>query len=253
MNKMIQLFIIIILLSSTFFGQRLSTGFSIGTVANQHIVLPNNFIYPQNSYFIYYTFNEKKDYQPIFNKPISGWIAGFNVNVDYKRFMLTTELMGATSTIKLPLLYPSGLGGLLDDNWSTFETNKLSLQLNVLGNIKLNSKANGPFLQVGSQFSINSFSEVRGTLDTDISDAVWLYISDYEMYGILYTNKRTWMNGIVGVGYKVNDRYYTLRYTQRILGKPEDYPLAKISQFDLMVSQTLNFQKLKKGYKIYLD
>jgi hypothetical protein len=237
----------------TFWSQRLSTGVSFGTIANQHIEFPNNYLFPSNSYFIYYTGNEKKDYKPIYNKPLSGWIAGLNINVDYKSLLLSTELNIATTSIDIPAIYPNDLGNLLGDSWSTFETNKLSFLLNVLANYKLTSKANGPFIQLGGQFSTNSFSEVRGTLDTDISDAVWLFISEYEMYGIIYTNKRTWFNGLFGIGYKVNDRYYTLRYSQRMFGNLEDYPLAKFYQLDFMVSQTLNFQKLKKGYKIYLD
>jgi hypothetical protein len=234
-------------------AQRLSTGFTAGVLANQHISLPNNYLYPRNSYFIYYTGNEKKDGKPIYNKPISGFIVGLTINIDYKRLTFVTELNGALTTIKLPAYYPSGLGSIIGGNWSNFETKKSSLLINTLLNYKVTNRANGPFLQAGLQYSANQHKEVRGTLDTDIADAVWLYISEYEMYGILYTNQQNWWNGIAGIGLKMNDHYYAIRYSQRILGKKEDYPLARYNQIDFMYSRVLNFQKLRKGYKIYLD
>jgi hypothetical protein len=234
-------------------AQRLSTGFIAGVVANQHIALPNNYLYPQNSYFIYYTGNEKKDGKPIFNKPFSGFLAGFTINIDYKRFTLVTELNGALTNITLPAYYPSGLGSIIGGNWSNFKTKKSSFLINTLLNYKITNKANGPFLQLGGQFSFNKHKEVRGTIDTEISDAVWLFISDYEMYGITYTNKQSWFNVVAGLGFKINDHFYTLRYSQRIFGNKEEYPIAQFNQLELLYSRVLNFQKLRKGYKIYLD
>jgi hypothetical protein len=52
---------------------------------------------------------------------------------------------------------------------------------------------------------------------------------------------------------KKNDRYVSLRYSQRILASASELPTARMYQLDLVWAKMLNFQKLRKGYKIYLE
>ena len=71
MNRISFIFIFCLVFIQNTYGQRFSAGGLLGTHAFFQTRLDDNFVIPQNSYYIYYTFNEDKDYQPIFNQYIN--------------------------------------------------------------------------------------------------------------------------------------------------------------------------------------
>ena len=104
-------------------AQRLSTGFNLGFCGYHRTTLPDNFLFPPHSYFIYYTANEKKGL-PIHHQSFNGLFGGLNLSLDYKRWMLTAEFNFGNTTINIPTLYPSPLGELIENTWSTFVIKK---------------------------------------------------------------------------------------------------------------------------------
>jgi hypothetical protein len=251
MKKIILILFLLATMQSVF-AQRISTGFTLSTPILHTTTLPDNYLFPTNSYFIYYTGNDKKDDKPIYNQYFNGLSGGLNLNVDYKRWMLTTEVLGSQTNIRLPVLYLSYLGSLLEDNWSTMEVQNTSLQVNLLLNARLSTRSNGAFALVGFQFAQNSYKEKSDDLEADISTALSLWISDYEMYEILYTNDINQLNSIIGLGFKYRDTYSSIRYTLPLTSSTTQ-PLANYFRLDATHSRTLNFQKLRKGHKIYVE
>jgi hypothetical protein len=77
-------------------------------------------------------------------------------------------------------------------------------------------------------------------------------MSDREMVGILY-NDKDYKTYLAGLGYKRDNLYISIRYQKRFGGRESDYPMARYTQVDFVLSQTLNFQKLKKGHIIYVE
>lgn len=251
MRLRLTLYCLLLFSIHTGYTQRLSTGFNLAFCGYHRTTLPDNFIFPPHSYFIYYTANEKEGL-PIHNQKFNGLFGGLNLSLDYKRWMLTAEINFGSTSIKIPTLYPSPLGELLDNNWSTFVINKSYISFPLLISYKLTRKANGPFLIGGAQYGLYSFKEDNHDLDSDISDGVSLFLADTEMYGVIY-NEWNYASLIAGVGLKKNNNYYSVRYTQRLNIATEKFPMAKFFQFDVVWSKSLNFQKLKKGYHIYLE
>lgn len=234
------------------YAQRISTGITIGSPAIHRTTLPDNYLFPTNSYFIYYTANSDKEDKPVFDQYFNGLNGGVNINLDYKRWMLSTEFLAGQTTIRLPILYLSYLGTALEDNWSTMEVVNTQFQANLLLNVRLNTKGNGAFCQGGMQFARNNYNEKSDGLDANISSSISLWISDYEMYKTLYSNNLNKINTLIGLGYKYNDTYTSLRYTHQ-LSNDTNNPLAKYFRIDAVHARTLNFQKLKKGHKIYVE
>ena len=242
-----------LLLVSSVNAQRVSTGVILGTNAFFQTKLPSNYLFPENSYYIYYTANNSDEKRPIHNQYFNGFNAGLKVSIDYKRFNFWSEITASTVNIDIPVFYPTYLGILLEDAWSTMKVDKSSLNFNQLLTIKLTDKANGPYVLAGMQYAISNFSEEQLTLNSDISSGNSLFLSRNEMYGILYTNTDDYWNLILGAGYKLNERYFGVRLIRQITTNEADLPLARYRHVQVVFSQMLNFQKLRKGYKIYLE
>jgi hypothetical protein len=231
-------------------AQRLSLGFNLQTTAFHNTTLADPYIFPKSSYFIYYSGNNKKDGKPIHNQYLNGFATGINVNIDYKRFMFTTEWLVASTRLKIPVYYPSSLGSSLDEDHFDMTVSQGSISLGLIGLVKLTTKANGPFATAGFEFSKNQFTEIH---DDNYPFLMTLYATKKEMYGTLYNEESLYKKAIVGIGVKKNDRYVSLRYSQRILASASELPTARMYQLDLVWAKMLNFQKLRKGYKIYLE
>ena len=166
--------------------------------------------------------------------------------------MLSTEFLFSSTNIRIPLLYPSSLGAMLDDQWSTFEVNNFAFNSNLLLSVKLLSRANSPFLLGGIQYSLNSYSEDQGTLNSDVSTSLSIFISDNELYGTLYNDNTRYFNLILGFGIQKENNSYSFRYIHR-LSKEEYLPSARFTRVEVVYSFNLVFQKLRKGPKIYID
>ena len=243
----------LLLTGLTLQAQRLSLGFTLSTPAYHRLELPDQFIFPQHSYFIYYVGNPKKDHKPVRERTLNGFSYGLNLGVDYKRFMFTLEVQNAFTTIKLPAHYRSPLGELLEDSWSTFNVKSSAMVVPMIVSCRLNRKANGPFILGGLQYTFfNTYNEPNDGLNSEISGGINLFIADTEMYDVLY-NEFSYWSYVAGIGYKRNDSYWSIRCHQRLNNKPEEMPLARYFQADLVYTRTLNFQKLRKGHIIYTD
>ncbi|MBR9859846.1 hypothetical protein GYB22_03685 [bacterium] len=253
--KLLKIYIFIALFLGSFqlSAQRITTGIQIGLNAFHQTEFQSNYLYSQNSYYIYYTGNSDKDDKPIYNQFFNGFHTGFNINVDYKRFMLTSEFTVMRNTIRTPVYFPTYLGGILEDDWSTYETINSSLNTALLLSVKFFSRANSPFLQFGAQYSVNRYNERQDNLDSEISNGISLFISENEMYGFLYTDDTKYWNAILALGLKNKDRYTSLRYSYRIPEAGAVMPSANLLKLELVHVRTLNFQRLRKGYKIYLE
>jgi hypothetical protein len=249
----IVVFIAALISLTTLQAQRISTGAIIGTNGFFQTRLPSNYLFPENSYYVYYTANDGEEKLPIHNQYANGFNGGIKVGLDYKRFNFWSEITGSNVNINVPVLYPTDLGILLEDAWSTMQVDKYSINFNQLLTVKLTDKANGPYALVGMQYAASRFSEEQLTLNSDISSGNSLFLSRNEMYGILYTNRDNYWNAILGAGYKHNERYWGVRYIQQLTTDAEALPLARYYQVQVVVSQMLNFQKLKKGHKIYIE
>ena len=245
-NTIAILFVLSLHVSSK--AQRLSTGFLFGTPAFHQTKFESNYLFPEHSYFTYITGNEEGD--PVHNQRFNGLSAGVSVNVDYKRWMISTEFVFSNGKIKIPILYPATVSG--DNQWSTFEILKSGFHLPVYLSYKLTSKANGPYAIGGIQYSALSFSENPIHIDQDISAALLFQLTDTEMYNIIY-NEYNYFSAIAGLGYKRNNSYYSVRFIKRVGGDLSKYPIGRFLQVDFVYSKLLNFQKLKKGYHLYLD
>ena len=66
-------------------------------------------------------------------------------------------------------------------------------------------------------------------------------------------DENIYFKGIAGMGWRWNDNNLSARFSQKIRGANTDYPSATIYQIDIVFSRILSFQKMRKGYKIYLD
>ncbi len=231
-------------------AQRLSLGYNLQTIAFHNTTLADPYIFPKSSYFIYYAGNNKKDGKPIHNQYFNGLTAGINVNIDYKRFMFTTEWLIGSHKIKVPVYYPSSLGSSLDDDHFDFTVSQRYVSLGLIGLVKLTTKANGPFVNTGIEFSKNAFTELQGE---EYPFLMTLYGTQQEMYGTLYNEQSVYKKFILGIGMKKNDRYVSIRYSQRFLATQNQLPSARMYQVDFVLAKMLNFQKLRKGYKIYLE
>lgn len=239
------------------YGQRFSTGIVLGLDGVNRVTLPDNFIFSQNSYHIYYTSNEDKDGEPVYDKYFNGASIALSGSLDYKRYMLTTEVGLGVSTIEIPVLYPSELGSILDQQVSNFRTTRRSFLFNLIMNIRLSRKANGIYLQFGTQYSYNTYNEKNQITDesvtsSNISPALSLFLSENELYGTLYNNNPHYVRAIGGLGYKKDDWYLGLRYYKR-LAQNERLPLARYHQIEVTLSKMISFQKLRKGYHIYME
>lgn len=237
------------------YAQRFSTGINFSTIAYQKTSLPDNFIYSQNSYYVYYTANEKKDNEPVFNQFFNGLSGGLNANVDYKRFMLKYEFSFGYSNIKIPVLYPTPfLPDLVESDWSTFVLKRSAFKHNLLISTKINNKTDGAYLLTGLQYTFDYYKEQdKFNLDADISSGIYLYISNNELYGTLYNNNNSYFKGIIGLGIKRKNNYYSIRYLKRVFGQNDNYPLANYQQIEMTFTKTLTFQNLRRGYAIYIE
>jgi hypothetical protein len=248
------LLIFLLSVCSLFWGQRLSTGFQIGVPVYFETKLPDNWVYPSQSYYIYYTANEKKDDQPIYNQYINGIQLGLNLNLDYKRHMLSLEMGGGFTTIALPLRYPAYINTVFGSNYSNFRVTRGFLNSNLIYSYKLLVRANSPFIEVGMQAITNTYKEGdRQDLDRSIAGGISLFVSDYEMNGILYNDINNYFNYVAGVGFTKGNSQFKLRYSNRMFAKEGDLPLASFQQFDFVFNQLLTFQKLRKGHKLFLE
>lgn len=234
------------------YGQRFTSGLSLGTNVFFQSRLADNFVISENSYYVYYTFNEKKDYEPIHDQYFNNIQAGFNVGVDYKRFALSTEFLFSSTGIRIPLLYPSYLGALTSEQWNTFEVRNNAFKTNLLLSVKLLSRANSPFLLGGMQYSMNSYSEDQGELDSQVGLSIGLFTSKNELYGVVYNDHRNYFSWIGGIGIQIKNSSYSVRYTQRVF-QAENRPSASFTQIELFYAYHLVFQKLRKGSKLYID
>ena len=84
-------------------AQRVSLGITAGVPAFHRIEFPDQYLNPQNSYLIYYTANGKKDGEPVWDQYVNGIMGGLNFNLDYKRWMLTVEVLGESVNMKVPM------------------------------------------------------------------------------------------------------------------------------------------------------
>lgn len=254
----VNIFILFISLCFASYSQRFSTGLVLGLNGFNRTTLPGNFVFSENSYHLYYASNPDKDGEPVFDQMFNGAFGAISGSIDYKRFMFTTEVGFKTSTIEIPLLYPSDLGVLLDNQMSNFKTSRNSFIVNALSKIRLSRKANGLFFMFGVQYASNYYNEKNQITDQnlssfdDISSALWFYISENELYGTLYNNTQHYLNAITGLGYKKDNWFLSIRYNKR-MAKREKLPLARFEQIELTLSRVISFQKLRKGYHIYME
>ncbi|MDH5397914.1 MAG: hypothetical protein OEX02_07200 [Cyclobacteriaceae bacterium] len=242
----------LVLLVISLQAQRLSGGVTLATHALQNFRLADNYVFPPHSYFVYYTENEKKDEKPVFNQYMKGLMFGINVNLEYKRFLLTSEIRTISTTFTLPLMYPTPLGSLLSDNWSYFRVVKSGVQLPVLLTVKLTDKANGLYVVLGGQYEWVSYNEPRFSLSDDYSSGILLYLAKSELYGVMY-NEHDYFSYIAGLGLKNKNKYTSLRLVKRFGGNKALYPQARFYSVELARTVILNFQKLKKGHVIYIE
>jgi hypothetical protein len=97
--------------------------------------------------------------------------------------------------------------------------------------------------------SFNSFFERLGNYYV----AAVTNFSDNELLNTIYTERFIQYQLITGFGFKLNNSFLSLRNNTRILGKPADYPLARFFELNVVFTQMITFQKLKKGYHLYLE
>ncbi len=232
-------------------GQRFSTGVVLSTSAYFNTELPDNYIYSPNSYSIYYSANEKRDFRPSFGQSCNVFIGGLSFNIDYKRVMLGMELGGGFRSIKIPALYPVPLNDITDKSsvipftvLNSFSTVGLVLTT------RLNAQVNGPFLQVGMATSFNVYREKYGD---DLTPLIQTNLSDNELVNTVYTEQFLHYHLLTGLGWKWNNNYVSLRNNARFLGKQTDYPLARFIELNLVYTRLLTFQKLKRGYHLYME
>ena len=231
------------------YSQRFSTGVTCSLIGYQNLKYEDQFVFSPNSYMIYYAGNEKRNYKPAYGQSLNGIGLGFNFNIDYKRYMLNLEFLGGTKTIKTSLIAPSGLNDLVyGTNTVDFKIAQIYTSIGLLGFYKLSTKANGLFIQLGMNVSFNKFEEEK-----DMSTIITFNLSPNEMYGALYTNNYTYFNGLAGLGWKWNDTYLSARFSKSLFTNTIDSPSATFYQLDLVLSKLLNFQKMKKGYIIFLE
>lgn len=249
LNRYIFLLMLLISFSHLVIAQRFSTGVMLTAIGYHNLKFDDRFVFSPHSYMIYYAGNEKRDFEPSYGQTFNGVGVGLNFNVDYKRYMLSLELLGGASTMKANLIAPSGLTDLVyGTNTVDFKITESYTSIGLLGSYKLSAKANGVFIQLGTSLSFNQFKEEK-----DVSNSITFNLSPYELYGTLYTNENIYVKGLAGVGWKWKDNNLSARFSQKIPRANADYPSAKTYQIDMVFSRVLSFQKLKKGYKIYLD
>jgi hypothetical protein len=234
-------------------AQRISTGLNLGTPLFHKTNLNDNFLFPKNSYFIYYTANSDKENKPVWDQYVNGYSVGGNLNVDYKRHMLSLEVLFSSLTYRIPVLYRSYVGALLDQNWSTLETVKQSMNYNVVYNFKFLTTANGFMGQIGGQYAYTTYFENNKKLESSVSPAINLWLSNNEFYEILYKQNPHHLGVILGLGYKYNNQFLSMRHTIPIYYNITDKPQASFFSIEALYAITLNFQKVKKGHKIYVQ
>lgn len=236
-------------LGHVFLAQRFSTGVMLTAIGYHNLKFEDRFVFSPHSYVIYYAGNEKRDFEPSYGQTFNGFGVGLNFNVDYKRYMLSLELLGGENTIKTSFIAPTELNNnVYEKNTIEFEISKRYTSIGILGLYKLSTKANGLFVQLGCNVSFTEIDE-----NTEFKNVITFMISPYEMYGTLYTNQYIYLNGVAGLGWKWNNSYLSGRFSQRIQSANFEHPSASIFQIDVVYSRTLSFQKLRKGYKIYLE
>ncbi len=252
MNKLTRYILVLLFLTSfsnVFLAQRFSTGVMLTTIGYHNLKFADQFVFSPHSYMIYYAGNEKRDFEPSYGQTFNGVGLGLNFNVDYKRYMLSLEILGGTSSIKANLIAPSGLTDLVyETNTVDFTISQLYTSIGLLGSYKLSAKANGVFIQLGTNLTFDQIQEEK-----DVNNSITFNLSPYELYGTLYTNENIYFKGIAGMGWRWNDNNLSARFSQKIRGANTDFPSATIYQIDIVFSRILSFQKMRKGYKIYLD
>ncbi len=235
--------------SNVFLAQRFSTGVMLTTIGYHNLKFADQFVFSPHSYMIYYAGNEKRDFEPSYGQTFNGVGIGLNFNVDYKRYMLSLELMAGANSIKTRFIAPTELNeNVYGKNTIEFEISKKYTSIGIIGLYKLSTKANGLFVQLGCNVSFTEMEE-----ETDFGNFINFGISPYEMYGTLYTNQFIYLNGAAGLGWKLNNSYLSGRFSKRIQNDNFEHPSASIYQIDLVYSKIFSFQKMRKGYKIYLD
>jgi hypothetical protein len=248
-TRFILIFIVLILTRNSLIAQRFSTGYLISAIGYQNLKYADKFIFSPNSYMIYYAGNEKRDFEPSYAQYLNGIGLGLNFNIDYKRYMLSLELQGGATTIKTSLIAPNELNNTVyETNTIDFKIEQVYTSIALLGSYKLSSKANGLFLQLGSNVSFNRFEEKK-----DFSNIISFNLSPYELYGTLYSNQNIFFNGLAGLGWKWDNSYLSARFIKRLKKNNDEYPTATIYQIQAVYARTLSFQKLRKGYNIYLE
>jgi hypothetical protein len=232
-------------------GQRFSTGVVLSTSGYFNTELPENYIYSPNSYLIYYSANEKRDFRPSFGQTCNVWTGGLSFNIDYKRVMLGMELGGGIRSINIPALYPVPLNDVTDkSSVIPFTVLNSFSSVGLILTTRLNAQVNGPFLQLGMSTSFNVYREKYGD---DLSPLINTNLSDNELVNTIYTEQFLHYHLITGLGWKLNNNYISLRNNVRFLGKQSDYPLARFFELNAVYTRLLTFQKLKRGYHLYLE
>jgi hypothetical protein len=248
MKMRLLLFMGVFLASPATFSQRFSAGYHYGFSAMHRTILPGNYIFPPYSYFIYHTANSKKDGAPIWDNSLNGYALGFNFNLDYKRFTLTSELTIGQRKTKIPLTYPMIAA---TEQTSTFRTTEIYFSTPLLLTYKVTRKANGPFIMAGVKYNFITTTEENSFTD-DMDLALQPYLTDVELYGVIW-NEWNYPSFIVGAGIERFNNYISIRLSRRFGGELWKYPTARFFTVDLQVSKSVSFQSLKKGYHIFID
>ncbi len=239
-----------LLIESPSLAQRFSTGAVLYTSAYFNTELPSNYICSPNSYLIYYSGNEKRGDRPSYGQAFNILAGGLTFNLDYKRMTLGIEAVGGVRNIKVPVVYPIPLLENIGESTTIpFKVINRFTSLGLVSTTRLNSQNNGPFFQLGMAVSFNSFFERLGNYYV----AAVTNFSDNELLNTIYTERFIQYQLITGFGFKLNNSFLSLRNNTRILGKPADYPLARFFELNVVFTQMITFQKLKKGYHLYLE
>lgn len=179
---------------------------------------------------------------------------GLSVALDYKRFVLmsgTQYEIGRTKVEMIPndpLDYP---------NYFIVDRNSLIFPVQLI--YKAGRATNFcAIFNGGITYHINWYTERFKYLDDDLDDwsdtgtGYQLYVVPYEMYGILY-NEYDFFSVNAGIGLKAKNTYTFLEIDRRIGLDKNKFPVARYFNINISFTKLINFQKLKRGYSIYLD
>ena len=261
MRKVVLIFILIFVISSTGITQRISSGININAPFGGMIHFKQNYYSPQNYFRIYFV-NVPDAEKEKFNRfslfgfgkwyKTIGFGAGYTAKIDYKRFALRLgyQFTFMNTNIKLNQFSDGGDYGaiIIDEYPAEFIIQTFQHRFPLTLSIDLKKKNNSPFVFFGAEYGY-IFTKME-TLEYDFS----VFYDRFDipfMYSHYYDNSGS-VNILAGYGFKRKRWEWMFSIKTRMDKKKNNLTMSH-SLIDFNMNFYLSYKTIKRKHILFID